>query len=71
MHLLQAGVQLNVIRAWLGHVSIATTSQYIEIDMNMKMKREALERCESPAPAGMRGNSWRLREDLIQRLHDL
>ena len=68
MHLLQAGVELNVIRAWLGHVSIATTSQYIEIDM--KMKREALQRCEPPAPATMLGNSWRLREDLLQWLHD-
>lgn len=69
MHLLQAGVELNVIRAWLGHVSITTTSQYIEIDM--KMKREALERCGSPAPAVVQGNAWRLREDLIQWLHDL
>jgi integrase/recombinase XerD len=46
MQLLQAGVELNVIRAWLGHVSITTTSQYIEIDM--KMKREALQRCRRP-----------------------
>lgn len=69
MHLLQAGVELNVIRAWLGHVSIATTSQYIEIDM--KMKREALQRCESPVPSTSPRNSWRLREDLIQWLHDL
>ena len=69
MHLLQAGVELNVIRAWLGHVSIATTSQYIEIDM--KMKREALQRCEPPASVTVRGNSWRLRGDLIQWLHDL
>ena len=69
MHLLQAGVELNVIRAWLGHVSIATTSQYIEIDM--KMKWEALQRCEPLAPVAKSGNSWRIREDLIQWLHDL
>lgn len=69
MHLLQAGVELNVIRAWLGHVSITTTSQYIEIDM--KMKREALQRCEPLAPAPLQNNSWHLRQDLIQWLHDL
>ena len=50
MHLLQAGVELNVIRSWLGHVSITTTSQYIEIDM--EMKRRAIERCPSLGPHG-------------------
>jgi site-specific recombinase XerD len=69
MHLLQAGVELNVIRAWLGHVSITTTSQYIEIDM--KMKREALQRCQPPVSGSLRSNSWHLRKDLIQWLHDL
>jgi hypothetical protein len=44
MHLLQAGVEVNVIRSWLGHVSISTTNRYIEIDM--AMKRKALETCE-------------------------
>jgi site-specific recombinase XerD len=44
MHLLQSGVEVNVIRSWLGHVSIATTNRYIEIDM--AMKRKALEVCE-------------------------
>ena len=29
LHLLQSGVELNVIKSWLGHVSITTTSQYI------------------------------------------
>ena len=42
-HLLQSGVDINTIRAWLGHVSIDTTNQYAEI--NMKMKIEALEKC--------------------------
>ena len=36
MHLLQSGVEVNVIRSWLGHVSIATTNRYIEIDLAMK-----------------------------------
>ena len=44
MHLLQSGVEVNVIRSWLGHVSIATTNRYIEIDLAMKAK--ALAACE-------------------------
>lgn len=44
MHLLQAGVEVNVIRSWLGHISILTTNRYIEIDL--AMKRKALEACE-------------------------
>lgn len=42
MHLLQAGVDVNVIRAWLGHVSLDTTHQYVEADI--EMKRRALEK---------------------------
>lgn len=42
MHLLQAGVDVNVIRAWLGHVSLDTTHQYVEADV--EMKRRALEK---------------------------
>lgn len=45
-HLLEAGVDLTVIRAWLGHVSIRTTSQYV--DINLKMKQEALFKKKPP-----------------------
>jgi len=38
MHLLQAGIDLTVIRSWLGHVSLQTTHSYVEIDMDMKRK---------------------------------
>ena len=41
-HLLQAGVDLNTIRAWLGHVSLDTTNIYAEIDLEMKAKAMAL-----------------------------
>jgi integrase/recombinase XerD len=44
MHLLQSGVEVNVIRSWLGHASTTTTNGYIEIDLTMK--RKALETCE-------------------------
>ena len=40
--LLQAGVDMNVIKAWLGHSDVSTTSEYLDLDLNKK--REALER---------------------------
>lgn len=43
-HLLQAGVDINTIRAWLGHVSINTTNIYAEVDLEMKAK--VLAHCE-------------------------
>ena len=43
-HLLRAGVDINTIRAWLGHVSLATTNVYAEVDLEMKAK--ALANCE-------------------------
>ncbi len=43
-HLLRAGVDINTIRAWLGHVSINTTNIYAETDLDMKAK--ALGMCE-------------------------
>ena len=36
--LLRAGVDINTIRAWLGHVSVDTTSIYAEVDLEMKAK---------------------------------
>ena len=44
VHLLRAGVDINTIRAWLGHVSIETTNIYAEVDLEMKSKALAL--CE-------------------------
>jgi site-specific recombinase XerD len=46
MHLLQSGVDLTVIKNWLGHVNLETTHAYVEIDL--EMKRKALSSC---APA--------------------
>jgi site-specific recombinase XerD len=43
-HLLRAGVDINTIRAWLGHVSLNTTNIYAEIDL--EMKAQALAMCE-------------------------
>lgn len=38
VHLLRAGVDINTIRAWLGHVSLETTNVYAEVDLDMKAK---------------------------------
>jgi integrase len=42
--LLHAGVDINTIRAWLGHVSLDTTNIYAEIDLETKARALAL--CE-------------------------
>ncbi|VVO03171.1 tyrosine-type recombinase/integrase [Pseudomonas fluorescens] len=44
VHLLEAGVEVNVIRGWLGHVRLETTNRYAEI--TIRMKTDALELCE-------------------------
>ena len=41
-HLVVAGVDINIVRAWLGHVSINTTNVYAEIDLEMKAMALAL-----------------------------
>jgi len=43
VHLLRAGVDINTIRAWLGHVSLETTNRYAEVDL--QMKADALDTC--------------------------
>ena len=42
MHFLQAGIDLSIIKSWLGHVNLATTHAYVEIDMEMKRKALAV-----------------------------
>lgn len=51
-HLLRSGVDINTIRAWLGHVSLATTNVYAEVDLEMKAK--ALANCEVERQKGKR-----------------
>jgi site-specific recombinase XerD len=67
LHLLQSGVEMNVVRSWLGHASIETTHGYVEIDM--QMKREALKACQPVKPTG-RHPRW-LQPDLLSWLEDL
>jgi site-specific recombinase XerD len=39
VHLLEAGVEVNVIRAWLGHADLTTTNRYAEITTRAKIVR--------------------------------
>ena len=55
-HLLRAGVDINTVRAWLGHVSLDTTNIYAEIDLEMKAK--ALAKCEVTDPSTTK-RRWR------------
>jgi site-specific recombinase XerD len=67
-HLLRAGVDINTVRAWLGHVSLDTTNIYAEIDLETKAK--ALAKCEvgdAPTPKAR----WREDPGLMAFLRSL
>lgn len=63
-HLLQSGVDINTIRAWLGHVSINTTNIYAEVDLEMKAR--ALACCE--ITEDIKPTHWRDNKDLMSFL---
>jgi integrase len=66
-HLLRAGVDINTIRAWLGHVSLSTTNVYAEVDLEMKAK--ALANCE--VEEGEPQKPWREDKGLMEFLQTL
>jgi integrase/recombinase XerD len=66
-HLLRAGVNINTIRAWLGHVSVDTTNIYAEVDLEMKAK--ALAQCE--VAEGSPVKRWRREPALMEFLASL
>jgi site-specific recombinase XerD len=69
MHLLRAGVDINTIRAWLGHVSLDTTNIYAEADLEMKAK--ALAQCEVVEGDGGARQHWRDDKGLMEFLRTL
>jgi site-specific recombinase XerD len=66
-HLLRARVDINTIRAWLGHVSISTTNVYAEVDL--KMKAKALVKCD--IKGGKTKKPWRKNAGLMEFLRTL
>jgi site-specific recombinase XerD len=67
VHLLRAGVDINTIRAWLGHVSLETTNRYAEVDLEMKAR--ALASCTIPPTPCQ--PAWHNNKDLMAFLASL
>jgi len=68
-HLLRSGVDINTIRAWLGHVSLETTNIYAEVDL--ERKTQALTHCNALRTAPPRRKHWRDDPSLIDFLRTL
>ena len=66
-HLVRAGVDINTIRAWLGHSTIDTTNIYAEIDLDMKAEAVAL--CDASEPEPTR--PWKENKGLMTFLKSL
>ena len=71
VHLLEAGVEVNVIRGWLGHADLSTTNRYAEI--NTKTKQDALRTVEPPGTSAEPRTKpvWRSDESLLNWLASL
>lgn len=66
VHLLESGVEVNVIREWLGHADLSTTNRYAEI--NTKLKEAAIRACEPPATEPCATPAWKSDETLLNWL---
>ncbi len=70
VHLLRSGVDINTIRAWLGHASLDTTHKYAEVDLEMKAK--ALAQCEIPSSSMTAAKEhWKNNPELMAFLKSL
>lgn len=67
VHLVAVGVDVTVIRSWLGHVSLETTNHYAQA--NLETKRKALERVERPETGSP--PSWRRDQSVLDWLDTL
>lgn len=66
-NLLKSGVDLNTIRAWLGHVNLNTTNIYAQVDMELKLR--AMQHCE--AVTTQQPKSWKQDDRVMDFLHSL
>lgn len=71
MHLLEAGVEVNVIRGWLGHADLTTTNRYAEINTKTKMAALAVTEPAITSEAGRATSIWRSDESLLNWLTSL
>ena len=65
--LVAAGVDVTVIRSWLGHVHLDTTNRYAQA--NLQTKRQALDRITDSRPA--EPARWKNNDDLLSWLDAL
>ena len=68
-HLLRAGVDINTIRAWLGHVSIDTTNIYVEVDL--ERKAQMLEKTNALRSNPVSKRPWKENPSLMAFLRSL
>ena len=68
-HLLRSGVDINTIRAWLGHVSIDTTNIYAEVDL--QRKADILKHSTGFSTSSTREHHWRDDPSLMSFLRSL
>lgn len=72
VHLLESGVEINVIRSWLGHVSLDTTNRYAELTLRAKVA--AMRACEPPSgilAGAQRRPVWKDDQELLAWLNAL
>jgi len=68
VHLISAGVDVTVIRSWLGHVHLDTTNHYAQA--SLEMKRKALEQVDAKLRPGKPAR-WKTDADLLTWLDSL
>jgi site-specific recombinase XerD len=68
VHLISAGVDVTVIRSWLGHASLDTTNHYAQA--SLETKRKALERVDSKLRSA-KPPRWKRDADLLAWLDSL
>ncbi len=68
VHMIAAGVDVAVIRSWLGHVSLETTNRYAQA--NLDTKRKAIEQVDGTTRPATPPR-WRRNADLLDWLDSL
>jgi len=72
VRLLEEGIDINVIRGWLGHVRLDTTHRYAEI--TLRTKQDAVTAClppVGPSETSRPSGGWRKDQDLMKWLNSL
>lgn len=68
VHLVAAGVDITVIRSWMGHANLNTTNHYAQA--NLETKRKALEQLDRQVTTDHPSN-WKPTDDLLAWLESL